>query len=64
MYGKELDEQSMPDTETLNEEWVKRIQRVFQRGSSEADITKSKSLWDLARRSEAIRLDWLNLIPK
>ena len=52
----------MPNTETLNEEWEHRIQRVFQRSSNEADITKSKSLWDLARRSEAIRLDWLNQI--
>jgi len=63
MYGEELDEQSMPDTKTLNEEWEQRIKRVFQRSSSEANITNSKSLWDLARRSEAIRLNWLNQIP-
>jgi hypothetical protein len=50
----------MLNTKPLNEEWEKRIQRVFQRSSNEADITKSKSLWDLARRSEAFRLDWLN----
>ena len=53
----------MPDTKTINEEWEKRNKRVFQRSSSEANITKSKSLWDLARRSEAIRLDWLDKIP-
>jgi hypothetical protein len=52
----------MPNIETLNEEWEKRIQRLFQLSSRQADITKSKSLCDLAIRSDTMRLNWLNQI--
>lgn len=62
MYKEELNQQSMPDIKTLNEEWEQRIKRVFQRSSSDVNIPSSKSLWDLARRSEAIRLLWLDQI--
>jgi len=56
----ELGQPPMPDTKTLNEEWLHRIKLLFQRSVTEADVTKSKSLWSLARSSESIRLEWLD----
>jgi hypothetical protein len=55
-----LGQPPMPDTKTLNEEWLHRIKLLFQRSFTEADVTKSKSLWSLARSSESIRLEWLD----
>ena len=52
----------MPNIERLNEEWEHRIKRLFQLSFRQADITKSKRLRDLARRSETMRLSWLNQI--
>jgi hypothetical protein len=49
----------MPDTKTLNEEWLHRSKLLFQRSATEADVTKSKSLWSIACSSESIRLEWL-----
>jgi hypothetical protein len=49
----------MPDTKTLNEEWLERSKRMFNRSVSEADITKSKGLWEVAIESESVRLEWL-----
>lgn len=51
----------MRDTKTLNEEWLERTKRLRERTVSEPDITKSKSLWDIASKSESNRLEWLEL---
>jgi hypothetical protein len=56
----ELGQPPMPDTKTLNEEWLHRIKLLFQRSVTEADVTKSKSLWYQACSSESIRLEWLD----
>jgi hypothetical protein len=50
----------MPDPKIVDEEWQQRIKQLFQRSVSEADVTKSKSLWYLANQSESIRLEWLD----
>lgn len=60
MYKKKLGIEPMCDTRTLNEEWLERTKRLKERGVSEADITKSKSLWDIASFSESNRLEWLD----
>jgi hypothetical protein len=52
----------MPNIEILNEEWEHRIQQLFRLSFRQADITKSKRLRDLARRSETRRLNWLNQV--
>jgi hypothetical protein len=52
----------MLNIKTLNEEWEQRIKWLSQRSFSETDTTRSISLWYLARKSEAIRLEWLEQI--
>jgi hypothetical protein len=58
--SNEFGQPPMLDTKTVDEEWLQRIKRLFERSVSEADVTKSKSLWYLANQSESIRLEWLD----
>lgn len=60
MYIGNLGQEAMRDTGTLNEEWLERTKRLTERSVSEADIIKSKSLWDIASKSQSNRLEWLD----
>jgi hypothetical protein len=60
MYRGNLGQEAMRDTTTLNEEWLERTKRLTERSVSEADIIKSKSLWNIASKSQSNRLEWLD----